>query len=178
MPTLNDAARQLAISEKTLRKWMKRLEMKPARHDYDWRFYVLSDEQVQQIKDARAQMPGNAHPLSGLSGSVIPSAMAFPIPAAPRRSYSPRPAQVTQGALPDGLTSRSDAAAAHGVPMTTVRRWCEDGRIECDGGVYALDHGRFSIAQPITRRGMRQLYEMASQRPGFITCEQCPHDEA
>lgn len=185
MPTLNDAARQLAISEKTLRKWMKRLEMKPARHDYDWRFYVLSDEQVQQIKDARAQMPGSRPAIipsySSLAFDRRQSDAGTASDASPSVAPTPRQRPLQRaavGALPDGMMAKEDASRLHGVPTATLRRWCAEGKIETHSASYAGEHGRYGVVNPITQRGLAQFYALASHRADFRRCDDCPHDEA
>lgn len=57
MPTMGEAARLLGIGRVTLEKWCKRLDLTPERHPYDYRYFTLTEEQVDAIRAARRQMP-------------------------------------------------------------------------------------------------------------------------
>jgi len=190
MPTLGEACQQLRIGRVTLEKWIDRLHIEKTRHEWDWRFTVIAPEDVERISEARRKLPQSAR--SAITGAFIPTVSTLAFDRRPARDETANDVSPTVRAtprqrplqrdsftgLPEGMMSRTDVAAAHGLALTTLRRWCDDGRIDCDPGVYALAHGRFSIARPITRRGLAQLYQLASHRPDFTRCPGCPHDEA
>ena len=177
MPTLTEAAQLLHISEKTLRKWMRRLELEPARHPYDLRYFTLTDEQVEAIRDARAQMPGAAQQaimpparLRAKSGRSTPLADSFSIPA------GERPLDLAVSAsdrLPDGMLDVTTASRRHNVPRTTLAAWCQQGLIETSGETYR--RGRVKVVHPLTRKGLAQLYRLASPHGDFTPCSECPH---
>lgn len=197
MPTLTDAARQLAISEKTLRKWMKRLEMKPARHDYDWRFYVLSDEQVQQIKDARAKMPGAQSPILGTnalraksdglgyrdaSPSVAPTPRQRPLQ---RATVSASQQMLASNPLPPGwmavstfcrrhnLNDRSVGRSSHMPPPTVAPDGAPWGNFSPKANIWQALHTVYTAEQ--VRQAVAQAARYWPQR--FTACPDCPHDE-
>ena len=74
------------------------------------------------------------------------------------------------------MMAKEDASRLHGVPTSTLRRWCQEGRIETHEATYAGEHGRYGIVNPITARGLAQFYALASGRSDFTPCAQCPHD--
>ena len=57
MITLGQACDELGIGYRTLEKFMRRLGITPARHPIDYRFYTLSHEQVEQLRDVLSQRP-------------------------------------------------------------------------------------------------------------------------
>lgn len=182
--TLGDAARALRVSRHTLDKWLDRLHITPERHPQDYRFYTISADELQTIRDERAKMPGSRP-------TTIPSysSLAFDRRQSERETVSDAPPTVTpmsrqramrrvaSSGLPDGMMSRSDVADLHNFPASTLRRWCDEGRIETDGGVYGGEHGQFQAARPVTSRGLRQFYALARSRTDFRACPSCPHDE-
>jgi hypothetical protein len=187
MPTLGEACQQLRIGRVTLTKWMKRLDIAATRHEYDWRFTVIAPEDVERIAEARRKLPQTGR--SGVTGANISS---YSLPAFDRRpardetandasptvraSPRQRPLQrATFSELPDGMMSKEDASRLHNVPTTTLRRWCADGRIETTSGQYPGEGGRYGVVDPLTRRGLAQLYQLASQRADFTACPSCPH---
>lgn len=177
MPTIGEACQRLGIGRVTLEKWMDRLHIVPEKHPQDWRYRVLTDEQVQRIADERAKMPGhiNKHLYVALRS---PSAGSMARDASLTLAPLPRQRPLQRDsftALPDGMMSRSDAAEAHNVPLTTLRRWCDEGRVETHTGIYGGEHGRRPVIDPITRRGLAQFYALASSRADFTRCPQCPH---
>lgn len=184
MPYLDEAARQLGISEKTLRRWLRIVEppITPTRHRYDRRYQLISEEDVEVIRVARSEKPG----VTGVTQAPMlsvrsPQPNLAGVALADRESPQPPRQRPSAGALsasfflPDGLVSRSELASQHGVPLTTMRRWCDEGHIETDSGVYAGASGRFSIAHPVTRHGQHQFYVLASARRDFVACSLCPH---
>ncbi len=80
MPTLGEACQMLRVSRRTLDKWLERLKIEPTRHEYDLRFWTISAEDVQRIREERAKMPGMA--VYGGYGFTPHHA-----PVAPIRSY-------------------------------------------------------------------------------------------
>ena len=182
MHTIGEAAQLLGIGRVTLEKWCKRLHITPERHPQDWRYRVLSDEQVQAVRDARAQMPGKSTvtPYAPVARSQPnlseQGAMSSRLPiVTPRPSAGRRSAPYAGYVLPDGMMSRTDVATAHNFPASTLRRWCDEGRIETDGGTYGGEHGQFQAARPVTARGLAQFYALASGRSDFRRCPDCPH---
>lgn len=188
--TLGEAARLLRVSRHTLDKWLERLGIEPTRHEYDYRFFTISAEQLQAIRDARAKMPvadisDNIPSYSTLafdrreSGEVVARDASPGVAATPRQRPLQRHALRTsgEGIVPPGMMSRTEVATLHNFPASTLRRWCDSGVIETDSGVYGGEHGQFQAARPVTARGLRQFYALAHQRPDFTPCPQCPHSE-
>lgn len=188
MPTLDEACRTLRLSRKTLRKWLDRLSIEPQQHPYDQRFYTITDEDLQRVKDARAQMPG-ARQTPTYTPAYIPSesykALRAKSDEETVRDVSPSVVSLPRRAplqresfmeLPDGMMGKQDAALRHGLPLTTLRRWVQEGKIETARGEYGGMHGQFLVRDPLTRRGLAQLYHLASRRPDFRRCADCPHD--
>lgn len=198
MPTLDQAARQLGISEKTLRRWIKLLNQKrprqqivPTRHEWDGRYFVIRDEDVTAIREARAQMPGYSPAIS------IASKLAFDrrstadgeraiatdsfSPVAPMpRPRSARTRTQFDGGLPDGWMSRTRASDAHGLGRTTVNRWIKAQGFETGDNSFGGVNGQFQGNRPLTQRGLAQLvaFARAHQPQNFHTCELCPHASA
>lgn len=223
MPTLERAASQLNISEKTLRRWIKLLNAKnpeqpieTPRHEWDLRHRVISESDLKRITDARSQMPGYTGtvvyppPYGALGWGAappysVPQAWGAPddttahsghgVAAQPRERTSPTPPQgdaalghgsarrarrvpgPSEGQpLPDGMMSRTDVADLHNFPRSTLRRWCEEGRVETVNQSFGGEHGTFAVHQPVTATGVRQFYLLASGRADFQRCDACPHD--
>lgn len=191
MHTIGEAAALLGIGRVTLEKWCKRLGIEPARHPQDWRFRTLTPEQVQQIADERAKMPGNP--------PVIPSSspLAFRrrqseeggyLDTSPAQSAMPRQRQQRTRApkaggedlppLPAGHVSRQHVGPDHGIPAATVLSWCNAGKIETLAGEYrGAVPGAFSVRNPVTLLGLAQFYQLASPRSDFVRCLACPHED-
>lgn len=180
MPTISEAAKMLGVGRVTLEKWMKRLEITPTRHPQDWRFWCLTDEQVQQIANERAKMPGHINKHLYVALRAESDGLGYD-DASPIVTSAPRQRPLRTEAsspLPDGMMSRTDAADSHGVPRSTFRRWCDDGRVETAHETYGGERGQFAIAQPVTRSGLAQLYALAHRRSDFQACQDCPHASA
>lgn len=190
MPTLGEACQTLRIGRVTLAKWIERLGIETTRHEWDWRFTVIAPEDVERIAEARRKVPGRS-----VTGVSIPSysSLAFdrrsgigdtPNTASPTVTPVPRQRAVELATLrasgeglPDGMMSKEDASRFHGVPTTTLRRWCREGRIETTPGRYGGEHGHYGVVDPLTRRGHAQLHALASHRADFRRCADCPHAE-
>src|SRR5260221_12116002 len=71
--------------------------------------------------------------------------------------------------LPPGMMSRSDVADAHGFPLTTLRAWCKDGKVETSPETYGSEHGHFAVERPVTRRGRARFYTLPGQRRDNFT---------
>lgn len=173
MPTLGEASRLLRISRHTLDKWIKRLAITPTRHPFDYRHFTITDADLQRIAEARAQLPQ-------LPGAIISIASK---PAFDRRQSGEKRYRDTSPArsgdvlpLPDGMMGKQETAIRHGIPPTTLLRWCREGLVETDGESYGGARGQFAVKHPVTRRGLAQLYALAHQRPDFTPCSECPHD--
>ncbi len=192
MPTLGEACQTLRIGRVTLAKWIKRLGIETTRHEWDYRYEVIAPEDVERIAEARKKLPSRA---SGVTGAFIPTVSTLAFDRRPARDetandaslrVSPmrrqRPLQRDASTpLPDGMMSRTDCADLHTFPRSTLRRWCDDGRIETSSATYGGEHGTFAIAQPVTTRGLAQFYTLAHGRADFTRCPSCPHsaeDEA
>jgi hypothetical protein len=105
----------------------------------------------------------------------------LPAPASPLTAFSVRPTPTLRhrlGELPQGMMSRTDVADRHHFPRTTLRAWCESGRIETSPETYDGEYGQFPVAQPVTARGLAQFYTLAIRRRDFHPCPECPHEEA
>lgn len=189
MPYLDVAARQLGVSEKTLRKWLRQVEppIEPTPHQRDRRYHVISDAEVERVRQALAERPGIHTPpaLPALTdasrtryGANLGERPSQPIqlPIAPARPRQ-RPVSASSSGLPDGMLSRTDVATLHTFPASTLRRWCDEGRIETDSGTYGGAHGQFQAARPVTARGLAQFWRLAHQRSDFTACPDCPHTE-
>ena len=189
MPTLGEACQQLRIGRVTLAKWIKRLGIATTRHEWDYRFEVIAPEDVERIADARRKLPsaqrGVAIPsYSSLAfdrrqsdGAVGSEASSSVMPTPRQRPLQRHALRASGDGLPDGMMSRTDVATAHTFPASTLRRWCDEGRIETDAGVYGGAHGQFQAARPVTARGLAQFWRLAHQRSDFTTCPDCPHAE-
>lgn len=175
--TLGEACQSLRVSRRTLDKWLQRLGIEPTRHAWDYRFYEITADELEQIADARKKLPvaGSFAHMSDIRPTSSP--LAFDRQQSEKQTMrDPRPARLTDALpLPDGMMARSEVAARHGIAETTLRRWCDAGRIETDGGSYGGEHGQFSIHKPVTRRGLAQFYALAHRRADFRPCESCPH---
>lgn len=189
MPYLDVAARQLGVSEKTLRKWLRQVEppIEPTPHQRDRRYHVISDAEVERVRQALAERPGIHTPpaLPALTdasrtryGANLGERPSQPIqlPLAPARPRQ-RPVSASPDGLPDGWMDVTAASRAHNIPRSTLAAWVRDGRIETDSGEYGGAGGRWPIVRPLTRRGLAQLYAYAGNRPDFRRCDDCPHAE-
>ena len=189
MPTLGESCQQLCIGRVSLAKWIKRLGIATTRHEWDYRFEVIAPEDVERIADARRKLPsaqrGVAIPsYSSLAfdrrqsdGAVGSEASSSVMPTPRQRPLQRHALRASGDGLPDGMMSRTDVATAHTFPASTLRRWCDEGRIETDAGVYGGAHGQFQAARPVTARGLAQFWRLAHQRSDFTTCPDCPHAE-
>ena len=186
MPHLDVAARHLGVSEKTLRKWLRQVEppIEPTPHKRDRRYHVISDAEVERLRQALAERPGvhtppvrtDAHQTRyGANLGEQPSKPSQ-LPLAPVRPRQ-RAVSASSSGLPDGMLSRTDVATLHTFPASTLRRWCDEGRIETDSGTYGGAHGQFQAARPVTARGLAQFWRLAHQRSDFTPCLDCPHAE-
>ena len=189
MPTLGEACQQLRIGRVTLAKWIKRLGIATTRHEWDYRFEVIAPEDVERIADARRKLPsaqrGVAIPsYSSLAfdrrqsdGAVGSEASSSVMPTPRQRPLQRHALRASGDGLPDGMMSRTDVATLHTFPASTLRRWCDEGRIETDSGTYGGAHGQFQAARPVTARGLAQFWRLAHQRSDFTACPDCPHAE-
>ena len=189
MPTLGEACQQLRIGRVTLAKWIKRLGIATTRHEWDYRFEVIAPEDVERIADARRKLPsaqrGVAIPsYSSLAfdrrqsdGAVGSEASSSVMPTPRQRPLQRHALRASGDGLPDGMMSRTDVATLHTFPASTLRRWCDEGRIETDSGTYGGAHGQFQAARPVTARGLAQFWRLAHQRSDFTPCLDCPHAE-
>jgi hypothetical protein len=104
MMILRQACEALGVGYRTLEKYMTRLSITPARHPVDWRFYVLDDEQLAQLREALAQRPGSAN---GAVRGVRGQELAEHAPVAPVMPASPdsplRPSQRQSGRAPGSV---------------------------------------------------------------------------
>ena len=191
MPYLDVAARQLGVSEKTLRKWLRQVEppIEPTPHQRDRRYHVISDAEVERVRQALAERPGVQRGVaipsySSLAfdrrqsdGAVGSEASSSVMPTPRQRPLQRHALRASGDGLPDGMMSRTDVATLHTFPASTLRRWCDEGRIETDSGTYGGAHGQFQAARPVTARGLAQFWRLAHQRSDFTTCPDCPHAE-
>ncbi len=111
--TLGEACRTLQISRKTLDKWLARLKIEPTRHAWDFRYYVIGDEDVAKIADARSQMPA----LARMAQPRQPARRISDLSHMPDPSESPRSA--SGDPLPPATPRRPDASATR--PLSALR---------------------------------------------------------
>ena len=186
MPHLDVAARHLGVSEKTLRKWLRQVEppIEPTPHKRDRRYHVISDAEVERLRQALAERPGvhtppvrtDAHQTrygANLGEQPSKPSQVAISPAGPRQ----RAVSASPDGLPDGWMDVTAASRAHNIPRSTLAAWVRDGRIETDSGEYGGEHGQWRIVRPLTRRGLAQLVALARGREGWRDCPLCPHEE-
>lgn len=137
MPTIQEAAAQLRVSRPTLKKWMTYCGVEPKQHPLDKRFYVITDEQLQQIAEVLSERPGQK-PVPRLTSQPAYQRNVFRHPQLPDSPESHYRASLVQqpssGGLPDGWVSWRSFAAAHGIPASTVQKSIESGRLEVSRG--------------------------------------------
>jgi hypothetical protein len=178
MITLRSACRDLGISYHTLEKWMKRLEITPATHSRDFRFRVLQDEQLAEIRSARAEMPRME---MGVRVRAQEGDGARPRPRrSPRRvaasSDSTLSDDLVQSPLPDGLVSLESFTRLHHVAKPTAMKGVTSGRLRIvSGGEWMKRGGRIRYA--LDAAGRRQFYALWAGLSGFHACADCPHGE-
>jgi len=148
--TLREARATLGISYPTLRKWIRRLGIDRVQHPRDERFWTLTDEQVDAIRAARAEMPGS-------------TAVAIRRPTPIR----------TIGSLPDGLVSWHSFAAMHHIPEMTAAKAISVGRLPIVAGHWKA--GRTYVKAALDEQGRCTFHELWAHRPSFIPCIHCPH---
>lgn len=134
MPTLGEVCYQLHVSRRTLDKWLTRCNITPERHPADYRFYTISDEDIEKIRQTRAQMPGMVAQRPRLVEYTSPDALRRPTEGTGdgRDTLSPagwpsyghyRPSQEHSSGR---LSASQEALAAHSLPEGWVARssWC------------------------------------------------------
>ncbi len=139
MPTLSEAAAHLGLSRHSLRKWMRRLQIGPTRHEYDLRYWCIADEDVRRIADARAQM-------LGAQAQVVRA----------HQQHQDGPHAVRE--LPPDLNGWRDFARQHGVPETTVQKAKESGRLPIIPGKWKV--GRQRATGALDQAGQRQFLDL------------------
>lgn len=147
MPILRDACTELHIGRTTLEKWCKRLAITPTRHPRDYRFWVISDEELEAIREARAEMPApfasGAHTTSTTHRPLATERIQTSTPQAHRSDlalsamYKSNPGADD---LPEGWVSWRSFAQAHGVPASTVQKAIDVGRL-------TVTRGRWKVGQ-------------------------------
>jgi hypothetical protein len=107
---------------------MKRLGITPTRHPADWRFYVLTDEQLEQIRAARAEMPvASARPrYTRQPAHPTPADVRMDTPLSSQRPLSatykdPLVYSASPVVLSDGSIRLVDMSRLHGVPDGTLK---------------------------------------------------------
>lgn len=191
MTTLREAAQRLGVSMTTLEKWCKRLGIEPKRHPQDWRFRVLSDEQIEQIRQERALMPAPQAVISSYNSLAfdrrsaasgnegIANDATAPLSPAPRLRQPQRRASSrapSAEGLPAGMMSKKDAARLHGIARSTIENWCQAGKVDTSPETFQPPHGHWPIVRPLTRRGLAQFYALAKGHADFTACPDCPHE--
>jgi len=198
-----DAAHRLHMDENTLRKYARLVGVQAQAPVYNRRLRTYSADDLRKISalyarhtqkthrrsaDASADLQRTVRELSARvarleaeRAPVVPVPLPAPLP--PVTAFSVRPTPILRhrlGDLPPGMMSRTDVADRHHFPRTTLRAWCESGRIETSPETYDGEYGQFPVAQPVTARGLAQFYALATARRDFHPCPECPHthDEA
>lgn len=156
MVTLGDACTQLGVTRRTLDKWLRRFNVTPTKHEHDTRFHLIPEEVIDQIREARAQMPPtHSKPVSRFTPLLDPLPS---IPATPRPVQRVVASSSTGGhspghhdPLPEGWVAAINWLDRElGVAQTTARRYLDTNQIphhtgEWDSGnaskpfLYALD---------------------------------------
>lgn len=183
MPTLGETCLRLGITRRTLAKWLERVNalraetgeppIEPHRDAYDYRYYTLTDEQVEAIRAARSQMPG----------------MSATIPLPPTLSR-PRQRPVVSGddrrvsELPDGLVSVAGWLGRHGLVEEHRVTWTkamQAGKLpvvvypdEGPGWRVGETHVRYALDAP----GRRAAWLRWHTREWWQPCDGCASGHA
>jgi hypothetical protein len=124
MITLRDARDQLGVSYRSLEKYMRQLDITPARHTVDMRFYVLDDEQLDRLRQlvaAKRALTSTAARTQHGQGYVSTPASAPVVPA--RADSALRASQAYTSpeiALPGDLVTLESFCLEHGVARQTA----------------------------------------------------------
>lgn len=193
--SLPEAARCYRLSEKTLHNWIDKGWLQANKARINGRMQYLIDptqlEQLIEVRNmlqARASMSQNdlgfatrlealEHRVSELEASQheIHTLPATPIPQPqnkPSRIHHANPDKISNP-LPDGYVSFF--AFQHGIPDTSAGRWKrEQPATLVQEGVWHGASGH-QIKVALTPDGQRAYYLWAKDRPGFTTCDLCPH---
>lgn len=186
--TTAEACRTLGMSWHTFARWCERLEIaEPSeRHPYDLRLRMVRMSTVEQIRQARSEMPVNLPPVR------VTASPARPAPA--RRPQLPPPSEsppsASEGAipdLPDGYVTLEQFCRDHGVPRTTAMqdvkgRWragqWKAGRNETGaiiGGPWHVERSD-DVQYALDADGRRSFVVYWAQHcASFHSCENCPH---
>lgn len=183
--TLGQAAAELNVTRRTLAKWLKRLQIAPSRHHADTRFWTLTDEQVEQIRAARAEMPQAAPALPRLARpALLPPALSpllpapLPRPAAlsslSREIHEPRPGDT----FPVGWIAVSTFARTHGLrsqERSLPQLWALGRFPAPQTSEEGWLHRGLTIKSAFTQEQHLEASRLASARwPGhFVACEVC-----
>ena len=134
MPTIGEACTILRLSRRSLELWMHRLDITPKPHPLDFRYHILTDEQVQLLADTLAQRPDR---------SVLPARSTAPVTRIRRPVNAPRPPgeplSAPQGhpgddGLPEGWIGWREMCRVHHVPESTAQKALDTGRLPCHTG--------------------------------------------
>lgn len=174
MRTLRDACIELGVTYRTLEKWMQRLQITPARHPRDYRFYVLDDDQVEAIRVARSEMP-----FAGMA--VRTPRRQEPAIEGRRRPITPTPlAQQSDLALsaslvqlPGNLVTVEAFGNLHGVKRQTWEKAIRAGRLSVVRGEWKVPRGQAKYA--LDDEGRRRFVELWRHLDHFVRCDACPH---
>lgn len=144
MPTLGEACQLLRISRRTLEKWLERLQIAPQRHEYDLRYQVISAEDVERIRAARAAMPG-METYQGYGFS----------PHAPRTTYTRhRDSKPAFNRRESGEATYTDtSASAHGGTSLASDAFSS----HADAARWVVEHGVNSPLSPKSWPGWREV---------------------
>jgi hypothetical protein len=170
MRTLRDVCRDLDVTYKTLDKWMKRLDITPERHPRDYRFWCLDDEQVEEIRRARSEMPG------GAPARINPPRRLNTKTPQAQQSDLALSASLVYGGLPDGLVSLESFAREHHIARQTAMKGVSSGRLAVITGEWTVYRGHAKYA--LDAAGRAQFVRLWGDRPGWHPCPHCPHEES
>jgi excisionase family DNA binding protein len=195
--TIQEAARRLNISEKTLRRWVH-IKKIPARLDEgrywfaerDINAYLqahqphIGEESIYEVVYARLdsidtrldEIQKAVERLTAhLSTKETPKILKPPQPqysakATVQEEQEEKPITST---LPDGLVIATAFAKQHGVPENTANKAIESGRLPVIRGQWKV--GRASPTKAWDAEGRSKFYQEYHNSPNFIRCPDCPH---
>src|SRR5260221_7717294 len=157
-----EVARLLGLDMRVLTKCIRYANISFVRSPDDARKQLFTDDMVGQIREAHVALYGHAPygdlvaeveelkrrlaRLEAHPASVVHVPVPAPMPAPLPRVVRPMPTVRRQESiLPPGMMSRSDVADAHGFPLTTLRAWCKDGKVETSPETYGSEQDRKSV---------------------------------
>lgn len=199
--TIQEAARRLGKSEKTLRRWVHDDKI-PARMVEGRYVFTESDieahrgtqetqvgyddliERIEVLEATVARLEASIEQVQVHIWDIVYSPLEQSetrvYPNVQEKQEKPvqvgRHSQATHGGvfgLPDGLKGWRSFAALHGIAPSTVQKAIETGRLTIVSGKWTV--GRASVQGALDATGQAKFYELWHNLPKFQTCPNCPH---